>query len=108
LRPSSEATASLTSLAGSKEQVARLDDSGMSWSSERGPVWSFADRTVASAKCKHSASHSYVRWYVGPTVMIPLGPGIFNFKYVYLGTAINFAYVGLRRSCAPLRLHWGT
>jgi hypothetical protein len=30
VRPSSETIASLTSLAGSKEQAARLDDSGMS------------------------------------------------------------------------------
>jgi hypothetical protein len=34
VRPSSETTASLTSLAGSKEQAARLDDSRTSWSSE--------------------------------------------------------------------------
>jgi hypothetical protein len=33
---STETTTSLTSLAGSKEQAARLDDSGTSWSSDRG------------------------------------------------------------------------
>jgi hypothetical protein len=49
LRLSLETIVSLTSLAGTKEQATRLDDSGMSWSSERGPTWSLADRTVASA-----------------------------------------------------------
>jgi hypothetical protein len=29
--------------------------------------------------------------------MIPFGLGIFSFRYVYFGTAINFAYVGLPR-----------
>jgi hypothetical protein len=29
--------------------------------------------------------------------MIPFGLGIFCFRYVYFGTAINFAYVGLLR-----------
>jgi hypothetical protein len=38
VRPSSEMTASLKSLAGSKEQAAHLDDSGTSWSSDRGSV----------------------------------------------------------------------
>jgi hypothetical protein len=49
VRPSSETTASLMSLAGSKEQAARLDDSGTSWSSERGPARSLSDRMSASA-----------------------------------------------------------
>jgi hypothetical protein len=44
----SETTASLTSLAGSKEQAARLDDSGTSWSSEWGLAWCLSDRMVAS------------------------------------------------------------
>jgi hypothetical protein len=48
VRPSSETTASLTSLAGSKEQAARFDDSGTSWSSDRGSVWSLSDRMIAS------------------------------------------------------------
>jgi hypothetical protein len=38
----------LTSLPGSKEQAARLDDSGTSWSSGRGLAWSLSDRMVAS------------------------------------------------------------
>jgi hypothetical protein len=43
VRPSSETIASLTSLAGSKEQAARLDDSGTSWSSDRGSARSLLD-----------------------------------------------------------------
>jgi hypothetical protein len=38
----------LTSLAGLKEQAARLDDSGKSWSSDRGSTWSLSDQMVAS------------------------------------------------------------
>jgi hypothetical protein len=49
IRPSPETTASLTSLAGSKEQAARLDDSRTSWSSDRGSAWSLSDRMSASA-----------------------------------------------------------
>jgi hypothetical protein len=49
IRPSSETTTSLTSLVGSKEQVARLDDSGTSWSSDRGSTRSLLDRMIASA-----------------------------------------------------------
>jgi hypothetical protein len=49
VRPSSETTASLTSLAGSKEQAARLDDSGTSWSPVRGSARSLSDRMIASA-----------------------------------------------------------
>jgi hypothetical protein len=49
VRPSSETTASLTSLAGSKEQAARLDDSGTSWSSDQGSARSLSDRMIASA-----------------------------------------------------------
>jgi hypothetical protein len=49
IRLSSETTASLTSLAGSKEQAAHLDDSGTSWSSDRGSAWSLSDRMIASA-----------------------------------------------------------
>jgi hypothetical protein len=45
----SETTASLTSLAGLKEQAARLDDSGTSWSSDRGSARSLSDRMFASA-----------------------------------------------------------
>jgi hypothetical protein len=41
----------------------------------RGPDGCFSE-------LKHSMSHSYARWYVGPTVMIPLSPGIFNFRYI--------------------------
>jgi hypothetical protein len=48
VQPSSEMTASLTSLAGSKEQAARLIDSGTSWSSDRGSAWSLSDRMIAS------------------------------------------------------------
>jgi hypothetical protein len=48
VRSSSETTASLTSLAGSKEQAARLDDSGTSWSSDRGSARSLSDRMIAS------------------------------------------------------------
>jgi hypothetical protein len=36
-------------LAVSKEQAARLDDSGTSWSSERGSAWSMSDRMIASS-----------------------------------------------------------
>jgi hypothetical protein len=43
LCPSFEMALSMTSLAGSKEQAARLDDSRMSWSSEGGSVWSLSD-----------------------------------------------------------------
>jgi hypothetical protein len=49
VRPSSEMTASLTSLAGSKEQAAHLDDSGTSWSSDRGSAQSLSDQMIASA-----------------------------------------------------------
>jgi hypothetical protein len=49
VRTSSETSASLTSLAGSKEHAARLDDSGTSWSLDRGSVWSLSDQMVASA-----------------------------------------------------------
>jgi hypothetical protein len=49
VRPSSETTASLTSLAGSKEQTARLDDSGTSWSSDQGSARSLSDRMITSA-----------------------------------------------------------
>jgi hypothetical protein len=49
VRPSSETTTSLMSLAGSKEQAARLDDSGTSWSSDQGSTWSLSDRMIASA-----------------------------------------------------------
>jgi hypothetical protein len=49
VRPSSETNASLTSLEGSKEQAARLDDSGTSWFSDQGSAWSLSDRMVASA-----------------------------------------------------------
>jgi hypothetical protein len=58
-----------------------LDDSGTSWSSDRGSAWSLSDCMVASANWKHSALHSYACWYVGPTVMIPFGLGIFSFRY---------------------------
>jgi hypothetical protein len=47
VRPSSETTASLTSLAGSKEQAARLDDSMTSWSSDRGSARSLLDWMIA-------------------------------------------------------------
>jgi hypothetical protein len=47
--PSSETATSLSSLAGSKEQATRLDDSGISWSSDRGLAWSLSDRISASA-----------------------------------------------------------
>jgi hypothetical protein len=42
-------TASLTSLAGSKEQATRLGDSGTSWSSDQGSARSLSDRMIASA-----------------------------------------------------------
>jgi hypothetical protein len=48
VRLSLEMTASLTSLAGSKEQTTLLDDSGTSWSSDRGSAWSLSDRMSAS------------------------------------------------------------
>jgi hypothetical protein len=34
------------------------------------------------SELKATASHSYARWYVGPTMMIPFGPGIFSFSYI--------------------------
>jgi hypothetical protein len=43
VRPLSEIAASLTSLVGSKEQATHLDDSGISWSSNGGSVWSLSD-----------------------------------------------------------------
>jgi hypothetical protein len=43
VRTLSEMAASLTSLGGSKEQAARLDDSGTSWSSDQGSAWSLSD-----------------------------------------------------------------
>jgi hypothetical protein len=49
VRLSSETTASLTSLAGSKEQAAHLDDSRTSWSSDRGSAQSLSDRMIALA-----------------------------------------------------------
>jgi hypothetical protein len=49
VRSSSQTTASLTSLAGSKEQAAHLDDLGTSWSSDRGSTRSHSDRMIASA-----------------------------------------------------------
>jgi hypothetical protein len=49
VQPSSETVASLTSLAGSKEQAARLDDLGITWSSEGGSAWSLSDRISASS-----------------------------------------------------------
>jgi hypothetical protein len=49
IRPSLETTASLTSLAGSKEQAARMDDSWTSWSSDRGSERSLSDWMIASA-----------------------------------------------------------
>jgi hypothetical protein len=45
IRLSLETTASLMSLAGSKEQDAHLDDSGTSWSSDQDSAWSLSDRT---------------------------------------------------------------
>jgi hypothetical protein len=49
VQSSSETTASLTSLAGSKEQATCLDDSGTSWSSDRGSAQSLSDRMIALA-----------------------------------------------------------
>jgi hypothetical protein len=49
VQPSLETTASLTSLAGSKEQAAHLDDSGTSWSSDQGSTRSLSDRMISSA-----------------------------------------------------------
>jgi hypothetical protein len=49
VRPLSETTTSLTSLAGSKEQAACLDDSGTSCSSDRGSARSLSDWMIASA-----------------------------------------------------------
>jgi hypothetical protein len=49
VRLSSEMTASLTSLAGSKEQAAHLDYLGTSWSWDRGSARSLSDRMIASA-----------------------------------------------------------
>jgi hypothetical protein len=48
VRLSSETIAPLTSLAGSKEQVAHLDDLGTFWSSDRGSARSLSDRMIAS------------------------------------------------------------
>jgi hypothetical protein len=49
VRSSLEMIAFLTSLMGSKEQAARLDDSGTSWSSDRGSAWSLSNQMIASA-----------------------------------------------------------
>jgi hypothetical protein len=49
VRPSSETTTSLTSLAGSKEHAAHLDDSGTPWSLDRGSARSLSDRMIASS-----------------------------------------------------------
>jgi hypothetical protein len=46
VRPSSETTASLTSLAGSKERAAHLDNSRTSWSLDRGSAQSLSDRII--------------------------------------------------------------
>jgi hypothetical protein len=48
VRPSWEMTASLMSLAGSKEQAACLDDSGTSWSSDQGSTRSLSEQMIAS------------------------------------------------------------
>jgi hypothetical protein len=49
VRPSSEMTTSLTSLAVLKEQAAHLDDSGTSWSSDQGSARNLSNRMIASA-----------------------------------------------------------
>jgi hypothetical protein len=41
-----------------------------------------SDSARASAYSTHSTSHSYAWWYVDPTVMTPLGPGILSLRYV--------------------------
>jgi hypothetical protein len=53
VRPSSEIAVSLTTSAGSKEQAAHLDDSGISWSSEGRLAQSLSDRISAFANWKH-------------------------------------------------------
>jgi hypothetical protein len=47
--PSSKTVASLTSLAGSKVQVAHLDESGISWYLDGGSAWNHLDQISASA-----------------------------------------------------------
>jgi hypothetical protein len=39
-----------------------------------------SDSARASAYSMHSTSHSYACWYVGPTVMTPLGPDILSLR----------------------------